>query len=73
MVVVGAVMVQHMQRDPGVLGESLEEFAHQFGVEGADLLGREGQVADQVGTGTETNGRDEVSDPRTAGRRPSCR
>ena len=37
MVVVDAVECLDMQRDPGVLGESLEELAHQFGVEFAEL------------------------------------
>lgn len=37
MMVVGAVMVQDMQRNAGILGQRLKELAHQFRVEGADL------------------------------------
>jgi hypothetical protein len=46
-VAVGAVEIGDMQRDAGILGESLEEFAHQLGVECADLLGRKIDIPDQ--------------------------
>ena len=36
MMAVHPVQRLDMQRDGGVLGEGLKEFAHQFGVEGAD-------------------------------------
>ena len=52
-----AVVVQHMQRDPGVLGESLEEFAHQFGVEGADLRRAEINVPDEERPTGDVDGR----------------
>ena len=42
MMVVGAVMVQDMQCDTGILRQRLEEFTHQFRVEGADL--RRGKI-----------------------------
>lgn len=37
MMVIGAVMVQDMQRNAGILGQRLKELAHQLRVEGADL------------------------------------
>ncbi len=48
MVVVGAVVVGHVQRDAGILRQRMEELAHQLGVEGADLRRREGDVPHQI-------------------------
>ncbi|CDX17810.1 hypothetical protein MPLA_1170034 [Mesorhizobium sp. ORS 3359] len=47
--VVGAVMIGHMQRDAGILRQGLEELAHQLGVESADFRRREADVPDQEG------------------------
>ncbi len=47
MVVVGAIMVQDMQGDAGVLRKRLEEFADKLRVEGADLRRAEGDVPDK--------------------------
>src|SRR5690606_20315448 len=56
MMVVRAVDVLDMQRDAGVLGERLEEFAHQLGVEGADLRGGEIHVPDEEGAAGNVHG-----------------
>ena len=56
MMVVGAVDVLDMQRDAGVLGERVEEFTHQFGIERADLRGRERDVPDEEGTAGDIDG-----------------
>ncbi len=50
MMVVGAVMVQDMQGDAGILRQRLKELTHQLGVEGADLRCGEIHVPDQEGT-----------------------
>ena len=47
-VVVLAVVVPHMQRDAGVLGECLEELAEQLGVEAADLGARKLHLPDEI-------------------------
>ena len=49
MVGIDAVQRIDMQGDAAMRGQCLEEFAHQFGVECADLLGREIHVPDQEG------------------------
>src|SRR6202030_1172026 len=41
MMIVAAVERRHMQGQAAVYGESLEPFAHQFGVEAADLVANE--------------------------------
>src|SRR5215216_3829104 len=41
MVSVRAVERSHMKSDPGIDRKGLEPFAHELGVEGADLLARE--------------------------------
>lgn len=40
-------MVENMQRDPSILRQRLEEFAHQFGIECTDLRCGELHVPDQ--------------------------
>ena len=55
-VVVGAVEVGDMQGDAGMLGERLEELAHQLGVEAADFGGAEGDIPDQEGTAGDVDG-----------------
>jgi hypothetical protein len=37
MVIVGAIVIEDVQRDSGILRQRLEKLAHQIGIEGADL------------------------------------
>lgn len=56
MMVVGAVMVQDMQRDAGILGQRLKEFAHKLGVECADLRRGEVDIPHKEGTAGNIHG-----------------
>ena len=56
MVVVAAIEVLDVQRDPGVLGEGLEELAEQLAVHLADLAAREGHLPHQIGPAGNVDG-----------------
>ncbi len=49
MVVVGTIMIVDVERDACIHRKSLEEFAHQLGIERTDLGCREIDVPDQKG------------------------
>ena len=48
-VAVEAIDIFHIERDAGILGKGLEEFAEKLGVEITQLLGGESHLPDQIG------------------------
>src|SRR5699024_12220890 len=55
MMAVGALECVHVQRDAGMVGQALEELAHQFGIELADAIAWKTGMVEQDRKSTRLN------------------